>query len=237
MGAGLGFKTFVTGDVLTATDTNGYLMQGVWVFADAAARTAAVTSPQEGNMSYLKDTNSTEYYSGSAWVAVGGASGGMTLLSTTTLSGTSTSITVAANSYKNLVAFIRGANPAANADLSVRINSITANTYLELQTHGTSGGVATSYANNYTAMNITASGYQAAKGASADNAWDLTFWDCNSTVRKVVSINGSYINGSSANIVSMGVDSVRDATSAISNITINSTSSLSAGTCLVYGVS
>jgi hypothetical protein len=74
MGAGAGFKTFVTGDVLTAADTNGYLMQGVWVFADAAARTAAVTSPQEGNMSYLKDTNSTEYYSGSAWVAVGAAS-------------------------------------------------------------------------------------------------------------------------------------------------------------------
>jgi hypothetical protein len=74
MAAGQGFKTFATGDVLTAADTNGYLMQGTWVFADAAARTAAVTSPQEGNMSYLKDTNSTEYYSGSAWVAVGGSS-------------------------------------------------------------------------------------------------------------------------------------------------------------------
>jgi hypothetical protein len=72
MAAGLGFKTWATGDVLTATDVNGYLMQGVWVFADAAARTAAVTSPQEGNMSYLKDTNSLEYYSGSAWVATGG---------------------------------------------------------------------------------------------------------------------------------------------------------------------
>jgi hypothetical protein len=71
MAAGLGFKDFVTGEVLTAADVDGYLMQGVWVFADAAARTAAVTSPQEGNMSYLKDTNSTEYYSGSAWVAVG----------------------------------------------------------------------------------------------------------------------------------------------------------------------
>jgi hypothetical protein len=71
MAAGLGFKTFVTGDVLTAGDTNGYLMQGVWVFADAAARTAAVTSPQEGNFSFLKDTNSTEYYNGAAWVGVG----------------------------------------------------------------------------------------------------------------------------------------------------------------------
>lgn len=73
MAAGQGFKTFATGDVLTAADTNGYLMQGVWVFANAAARTAAVTSPVEGNMSYLSDTNSVEYYSGSAWVAVGGA--------------------------------------------------------------------------------------------------------------------------------------------------------------------
>ena len=74
MAAGLGLKTFVTGDVLTAADTNGYLMQGVWVFANAAARTAAVTSPQEGNMSYLKDTDRTEYYSGSAWVAITGSS-------------------------------------------------------------------------------------------------------------------------------------------------------------------
>jgi hypothetical protein len=73
MAAGLGFKDFVTGEVLTAADVDGYLMQGVWVFADAAARTAAVTSPQEGNVSFLKDTNSTEYYSGSAWVAIGGS--------------------------------------------------------------------------------------------------------------------------------------------------------------------
>jgi hypothetical protein len=37
------------------------------VFASAAARDAAVTSPQEGNFAYLKDTNVTTYYTGSAW--------------------------------------------------------------------------------------------------------------------------------------------------------------------------
>jgi hypothetical protein len=42
------------------------------VFASSAARTSAIASPQEGMISYLKDTNSTEYYSGSAWVAIGG---------------------------------------------------------------------------------------------------------------------------------------------------------------------
>jgi hypothetical protein len=70
MAAGLGFKDFQTGEVLTAADVDGYLMQGVWVFDDAAARTAAVTSPQEGNMSYLKSDNAVYKYDGSAWVNI-----------------------------------------------------------------------------------------------------------------------------------------------------------------------
>jgi hypothetical protein len=69
MAAGLGFKDFVTGEVLTANDVDGYLMQGIWVFANAAARDAAVTSPQEGNACYLKDTDAVMTYSGSAWVS------------------------------------------------------------------------------------------------------------------------------------------------------------------------
>lgn len=80
MAAGLGYKEFNTGDVLTAADANGYLAsQVVMVFASAAARTSAIASPQEGMISYLKDTNSTEYYSGSAWVAVGAGGGGKVL--------------------------------------------------------------------------------------------------------------------------------------------------------------
>jgi hypothetical protein len=96
MAAGLGYKEFTTGDVLTAADANGYLAsQVVMVFASAAARTSAITSPQEGMISYLKDTNSTEYYSGSAWVAIGGGGGGggkvLQVVSATTT--TSTAIT------------------------------------------------------------------------------------------------------------------------------------------------
>lgn len=74
MAAGLGFKTFTTGEVLSAGDTNGYLMQGINVFANATARDAAITSPQEGQACYLKDTDAVMTYSGSAWVAVGGGS-------------------------------------------------------------------------------------------------------------------------------------------------------------------
>jgi hypothetical protein len=71
MAAGLGFKDFTTGEVLTAADVDGYLMQGIWVFASTAARDASVTSPSEGNFAFTKDTNSLWYYDGAAWVASG----------------------------------------------------------------------------------------------------------------------------------------------------------------------
>lgn len=71
MAAGLGFKTFNTGDVLSAADVNGYLMQGVLVFADATARDAAITSPQEGQFAFTKNNDSLWYYNGTAWVASG----------------------------------------------------------------------------------------------------------------------------------------------------------------------
>jgi hypothetical protein len=74
MAAGLGFKTFTTGEVLTAADTNGYLMQGILVFASEAARDAAITSPQEGQFAFTKDNNTTWFYDGATWV-VSGATG------------------------------------------------------------------------------------------------------------------------------------------------------------------
>ena len=99
MAAGLGYKEFATGDVLTAADANGYLAsQVVMVFASAAARTSAIASPQEGMISYLKDTNSTEYYSGSAWAAIGGGGGGGKVLQVVSAS-TTTQTIVASTSY------------------------------------------------------------------------------------------------------------------------------------------
>ena len=126
MAAGQGFKTFVTGDVLTAGDTNGYLMQGVWVFASAAARSAAVTSPQEGNMSFLKDTNSTEYYDGAAWVAVGGAGGGLTLISTTAVTATaSVDLTSIPGTYKDLYIIVDGVYENSGAGQALTWNNYT----------------------------------------------------------------------------------------------------------------
>lgn len=69
-----GYKDWSAGDILTAADLEDYTVkQSVMVFADASARTTALTSVlREGMVSYLKDTDSTEVYDGSAWAALGG---------------------------------------------------------------------------------------------------------------------------------------------------------------------
>jgi len=71
--AGAGYKLFATGDVLTASQVNTYLMQQtIMVFASSAARTSALSGVlAEGMFSYLTDTNSTEYYDGAAWQGIG----------------------------------------------------------------------------------------------------------------------------------------------------------------------
>jgi len=77
--AGLGRQVFTAGEVLTAADVNGYLMdQSVMVFANIAARTSAISSPSDGMMSYLVDLAQVQVYSGSVlgWTAITGGGGG-----------------------------------------------------------------------------------------------------------------------------------------------------------------
>ena len=69
-----GYKTFNTGDVLTAAQVQYYLQnQSIMYFADTAARDAALTAGivQEGMFAYLADTNTTVFYDGTTWQSFG----------------------------------------------------------------------------------------------------------------------------------------------------------------------
>lgn len=69
-----GRKTFASGEVLTASDVNGYLMdQAVMRFADSAARGSAIAAPTQGMVTYLDDVDSMQVYTGSAWRQVANA--------------------------------------------------------------------------------------------------------------------------------------------------------------------
>ena len=83
----MAYKVFTNGSTLQASELNENLMQqATAVFSNAAARTAAITSPLEGQLTYLEDVDRYEHYNGSSWVSPFGA----TLLATTSFTSTTT---------------------------------------------------------------------------------------------------------------------------------------------------
>jgi hypothetical protein len=70
-GSLVAYKVFTNGSTLQASELNENLMQqAVATFSNAAARTAAITSPVEGQMTYLLDVDRYDSWSGSAWIQV-----------------------------------------------------------------------------------------------------------------------------------------------------------------------
>jgi hypothetical protein len=70
-GSLVAYKVFTNGSTLQASDVNENLMQQVTAtFSNAAARNAAITSPVEGQVTYLEDPGSYQYWDSSAWVGL-----------------------------------------------------------------------------------------------------------------------------------------------------------------------
>lgn len=67
------YTTLVAGTTITASWANANVRdQTIPVFASAASRDSAVTSPIEGMHAYTSDTNTLWFYTGSAWLFLKG---------------------------------------------------------------------------------------------------------------------------------------------------------------------
>jgi len=65
----MAYKVFSNGNTLNASELNTYLMnQSVMAFASTTARDAALTSPVEGMLVWLEDSNKYVKYNGDSWV-------------------------------------------------------------------------------------------------------------------------------------------------------------------------
>lgn len=68
----MAFKDFTPAQILTSQEVDTYLMrQAIMSFASSTARDAAITTPTEGMVAYLEDTNTFWFYNGSAWQNLG----------------------------------------------------------------------------------------------------------------------------------------------------------------------
>lgn len=195
MAAPLGWKDFAAGDTLTASDMDGYVMaQVIAVFADSTARDAAITAPQEGQHAFLKDTNSFQFYNGSAWEAspvgdITGVSAGVALSG----GGTSGDVTVNVdvNSATTVTAtssdYILISDVTDNSTKKALISDVVATgdiTAVNTAANSSLAGGATSGA-----VSLTASVHNstAATAASADYVLIADTDDSNATKKALIS--------------------------------------------------
>lgn len=196
--------------------------------ADTPARLAVGTNGQ------VLTADSSEA-TGMKWAT--SASGGMTLLSTTTLSGSSTSISVSPSGYKNLEIWVEGVNASSNPSLYMAINNDTTATNYRNSWSGSVGyGYSSGYDNSLAGVTVGLfPGVNGIKASSPNNFFTIKIPNPNSSVSKPINVNGSFYNDSNSdsaiNVLCSYVTS-----SAVSSLQFKSNQSLTGGTVKIYGV-
>lgn len=173
----------------------------------------------------------------SEYMQAASVSGGMTLLSTTTLSGASTSINITPTGYKTLQIFLTDVVSATN-DVAVftRLNGDTGNNYIYsgIRSDGTVSSVAqnaVSYA--YYLFNTLPSTSNSLKNGQAN----ITIWDPTGTDQHFFTWNSISMSNSGSHPNQVEGVATHNTGSAISSISFTPGSgNWSAGTVYIYGV-
>jgi hypothetical protein len=166
--------TFTAGEILTAANMNISARTGIPVFATSVERDAAFGGTgektlAEGQFAFLEDTDTTQYYDGSTWQAVGVAPG-LVLISTTTIGTTVSSVTVSgafSATYDNYKIIVSGGVGSTNITLRLQLGSTTTGYYLGVNRASyETGGASTEFTNN--GSTFQHAGYASTGGINAN---------------------------------------------------------------------
>jgi hypothetical protein len=137
-GSLMAFKVFTNGSTLQASEVNDNLMrQAVSTFTNAAARTAAIPSPNEGMVTYLEDIDALQMRVGSIWTNVANTGRGILSYQAAT-AGTAVSAGVALTLFTATVTILPGRLYEFFGTCAFQPNSNTAPVALFINTSGLS---------------------------------------------------------------------------------------------------
>jgi hypothetical protein len=165
------------------------------------------------------------------------SSGGMTLLSTTTLSGATTTISSISGAYTDLYVLIYGMT-GGNSDSKFRIAPNASTNITSQIGQQTSTTLTNTFGDYLYLSSITGSNDYVPVINNASNIWALTINNYSSTAsRKAFSVTGGFHNQGWESFGAFWANGGINTTSAISSLVFSrSAGNLSAGTVLVYGV-
>lgn len=160
------------------------------------------------------------------------AGGGYTLLSTTTLSGTTTTISSISQSYLNLRIIVRGLTFSSNPqDVWCGFNGTYSGTAQIMDVWNTSSASGAKYGR--AANQITDGSYYLSAGNSS-NAWTIDVANYAQTNNLKIATFGSFYNATTGPVIGHG-SICTTSSSAITSITMRCLETFTAGTVLVYG--
>jgi hypothetical protein len=124
--AGAGYRTWTAGEVVTASNVQSFLQdQTVGVYAGSAARSSAILSPSQGQLSYRTDDDIVEAYDGTNWVPVSAPSdSGLIHINTTSFSAVASQGVTAFNAdYQNYKLIVNITATSTDMDLRLRFGN------------------------------------------------------------------------------------------------------------------